>query len=300
MVSVHLAACQYHFEALPDWATYEAHWCALIEQAVSQGAQLLLLPEYAAMGLTALLAEDECADLQASILGLQRFLPQWLALNEALARRWQIYLCPGSAPVLDEDGCYRNRSWLFGPEGCLGSQDKLIMTRFEREQWYIQHGEGLQVFATELGKLGILICYDNEFPLLARQLAEAGVELILAPSCTDTEAGYHRVRIGAQARALENQIAVLQAPTVGKAAWSPAVDDNIGRAALYGPPDYGLPADGVVAQSASLCPEQSQWLLVNWQPERWQRVRQQGQVLTRRDWPEQLLPGRVQLKAFRD
>ncbi len=65
--------------------------------------------------------------------------------------------------------------------------------------------EGLKAFETSIGKLGILICYDNEFPMLGRRLAEMGVELVLAPSCTDTLAGSYRVRIGAQARALENQ-----------------------------------------------------------------------------------------------
>jgi predicted amidohydrolase len=86
------------------------------------------------------------------------------------------------------------------------------------------------VFDTALGRLGILICYDNEFPMLARTLAERGADLIPSPSCTDTEAGYHRVRIGAQARALENQVAVLQSPTVGLAPWSPALDENVGKA----------------------------------------------------------------------
>lgn len=117
----------------------------------------------------------------------------------------------------DPDGKFRNRAWLFGPDGLIGYQDKQIMTRFEREQWNIDAGiEGLKAFATPIGRLGILICYDNEFPMLGRRLAELGVELVLAPSCTDTLAGAYRVRIGAQARALENQYAVLSAPTAGR------------------------------------------------------------------------------------
>src|SRR5690606_33415526 len=169
----------------------------------------------------------------------------------------------------------------------LGSQDGLMLTRFELEQWQIAAGSGLKVFDTALGRLGILICYDNEFPLLARTRAEAGVDLILAPSCTDTEAGYHRVRIGCQARALESQIAVLQSPTVGLAPWSPALDENIGRAGLFVPPDHGLPSSGVIAESPELCPSASQWLLADLDLGLVRRVREQGQVFTRRDWPEQ-------------
>ncbi|MNF82173.1 Carbon-nitrogen hydrolase [compost metagenome] len=149
------------------------------------------------------------------------------------------------------------------------------------------------MFDTALGRLGILICYDNEFPMLARTLVEGGVDLILAPSCTDTEAGYHRVRIGAQARALENQIAVLQAPTVGLAPWSPALDENIGRASLYVPPDYGMPSNGVIAESPELCPATSQWLICDLDLDEVRRVRAEGQVFTRRDWPEQFEQARL-------
>ena len=293
---IKIAACQYHIDLHESWDAYAAHLTALCEEAAGQGAELLLLPEYAGLVLSGQLPDAERSDLHASIAGIQSLVPNWLELCESLARRLKVHLQPGSLPVLDADGIYRNRAWLFGPDGCLGSQDKLIMTRFEREQWGIAAGSGLKVFDTALGRLGILICYDNEFPLLARTLAGAGVDLILAPSCTDTEAGFYRVRIGAQARALENQIAVLQAPTVGLAPWSPALDENIGRAALYVPSDYGLPARGIVAESAELCPYRRHWLICQLDLDEVRRVRAQGQVFTRRDWPEQFDPGRLVLR----
>lgn len=284
---IRLAACQYAIELHETWEAYAAHLQGLCAEAAAAGARLLLLPEYAGLVLSGQLPAEQCGDLKASIAGIQPLVEPWLALCEGIARRWGIYLQPGSLPVQDGDGQYRNRAWLFGPDGVLGFQDKLMMTRFEREQWGIAAGQGLQVFDTELGRLGILICYDNEFPMLARHLAEQGADLILAPSCTDTEAGYHRVRIGAQARALENQIAVLQSPTVGLAAWSPALDENIGRAGLFVPPDHGMPGDGVRALSEQLSPVHSQWLLCEVDLEEVRRVRREGQVFTRRDWPEQ-------------
>ncbi|MGS7253713.1 carbon-nitrogen hydrolase family protein [Pseudomonas sp. SK] len=284
---IRLAACQYAIELHETWEAYAAHLQGLCAEAAAAGARLLLLPEYAGLVLSGQLPAEQRGDLKASIAGIQPLVEPWLALCEGIARRWGIYLQPGSLPVQDGDGQYRNRAWLFGPDGVLGFQDKLLMTRFEREQWGIAAGQGLQVFDTELGRLGILICYDNEFPMLARHLAEQGADLILAPSCTDTEAGYHRVRIGAQARALENQIAVLQSPTVGLAAWSPALDENIGRAGLFVPPDHGMPGDGVMALSEQLSPVHSQWLLCEVDLEEVRRVRREGQVFTRRDWPEQ-------------
>ncbi len=74
------------------------------------------------------------------------------------------------------------------------------MTPFERD-WGISGGAPLRVFDTALGKIAVLICYDSEFPLLARALAEAGAEVILVPSCTERVSGFHRVRTGSMARA---------------------------------------------------------------------------------------------------
>jgi predicted amidohydrolase len=90
-----------------------------------------------------------------------------------------------------------NRATLYGPGGIVGHQDKQIMTRFEREIWFVEPGAGLPVFDTLLGRIGILICYDSEFPLLARRMVEAGAEVLLVPSCTDSLAGFTRVRVGA-------------------------------------------------------------------------------------------------------
>lgn len=286
---VKVASCQYAFALFDTWGAYAAHLDALAAEAAGAGAALLLLPEYAAMTLTGFLPEDERGDLARSIAGIQPLLvPRWLSLAQDIARRHRVYFCPGSAPVRDPDGLYRNRAFLFGPDGPLGHQDKIIMTRFEREQWFIAGGvDGLRTFDTPFGRLGILICYDNEFPMLARRLAELGADLVLAPSCTDTEAGYHRVRIGAQARALENQFAVLVSPTAGMAPWSPAVDENHGRAALYVPPDYGMPADGVVAGSELSFTDTSRWLYADIDLARVKALRSEGQVALHRDWPEQ-------------
>lgn len=283
-----LAASQYAIELIETWEAYTAHLSAVVREAKSEGAELLLLPEYSAMTLTGQLPPDIRSDLHRSIEEIQPMIPSWVELCEELARQHQILFQPGSAPVKDPDRKFRNRAWLFGPDGLIGYQDKQIMTRFEREQWNIHAGvEGLKAFNTQIGRLGILICYDNEFPMLGRRLAELGVELVLAPSCTDTLAGAYRVRIGAQARALENQYAVLSSPTAGEAPWSPAVDENRGRAALYVPSDYGMPASGIVAESESDAVTQSSLLIADIDLAAVARLRTEGQVATRRDWPEQ-------------
>lgn len=156
-----------------------------------------------------------------------------------------------------------------------------MMTRFENEQWFIRGGNELKCFDTEYGKIAINICYDSEFPLLARKQVEMGANLILVPSCTDTLAGFHRVKIGCQARALENQCYVAQSCLVGNAPWSEAVDVNIGSAGIYTPVDRGFPDNGIL-NAGEL--NAVQWIYGELSLKNCATVREQGQVFNYRDW----------------
>src|SRR4029078_4024753 len=124
------------------------------------------------------------------------------------------------------------------------------MTPLETD-WRLSAGTQARVFDTVLGLVGINICYDSEFPLIARAMAEAGAELLLVPSCTERVSGYHRRRTGSRARALENQIAAVVSPTVGDALWSPAVDKNTGSAGIYAPPPPTVSGPGTLSHGAA-------------------------------------------------
>lgn len=282
--SLRVAAAQYPIGYFRDWAEYEAHIASWVDDAVRHGAALLVWPEYASMELASLFDEVVQQDLQQQLHALQTVVPRFRSLFASLARTHGVTIQPGTIPVQQPDGAFRNRAFLFGPEGELGFQDKLQMTRFESEQWFIQAGDRLGVLESPLGKLGISTCYDSEFPLIARKQVELGADVILVPSCTDTPAGYHRVRIGCQARALENQCYVVQAVTVGEAAWSPAVDENWGAAAIYGPVDRGFPADGVVSVGEL---NQPGWVYAELDLAALATVRATGQVFNHRDWETQ-------------
>ncbi len=279
-----LAAAQYPVSAPRDWHEVEqqlSQWCA---EAAAHEAKLLLFPEYASMSLAALFAAEVQADLHAQIHAMQALRERYVDLHRALARQHHAYIVAGSFPWQLTDGSFRNRAWLCAPDGRADFQDKRVMTRFEREQWHIAGGDALKVFDTALGCLAIDICYDIEFPLLARAQAEAGAKLILSPSCTDTLGGYHRVRVGAQARALENQCYTVQAPLVGEAPWSPAIDINVGAAGVFGPPDRAFPDDGVVALGTL---NSAQWIYAEIDTARVHAVRTQGQVFNHRHWSDQ-------------
>lgn len=283
-MSLRLALAQYPVGAPKDWACYAGKLRAWAAEAAASGAELLVWPEYAAMELAAMFPPAVQQDLALQLSALQTLLPDYLALHAAIAQEHRLHLLSGSFPTQTADGSFVNRCYFFAPSGRFATQDKQIMTRFEREQWGVSRGEGLRVFDTALGCIAVNICYDVEFPLLARAQVEAGALLILAPSCTDTTAGYWRVRLGAQARALENQCLVAQCPLVGEAAWSAAVDVNVGRAGVFAPPDRGLPDDGVLALGEW---NQAQWLYTTLDLTAISKVRQQGQVLNHRDWAEQ-------------
>ncbi|MCZ8320189.1 MAG: carbon-nitrogen hydrolase family protein [Novosphingobium sp.] len=286
-----VAAAQYPIEALADWAAYAAKLTRWVEQAAAGGAALAVFPEYGAMELASL-DPGTMGDLTGSLATVSALLPQVDALHAVLAARHGLHILAASAPCATGAGGYVNRTRLFAPSGKVGVQDKLIMTRFEREEWGVNAGGPLRLFDTELGRIGINICYDSEFPLLARAQVEAGMELLLVPSCTEALHGYWRVRHGAQARALEGQCYAVHSPTVGKAAWSPAVDSNRGAAAVYSPPDRGFPDDGVVALGQL---DVAQWLFAEVDLARVAELRADGGVLNARHWAEQ--PGGTTLPS---
>lgn len=289
MSRIRLAAAQFPVSEPARWADFADLLRDWVAHAAQQSAQLLLFPEYAAMSLAALFDPATRADLGKQVQALQTLREDYRELHVNLARQYGVYILAGSFPWQCDDGRIVNRAWLCSPDGRHSYQDKQIMTRFERESWNIVSGSPLRVFRTALGTIAVNICYDCEFPLLARAQCEAGATLILVPSCTDTLAGYHRVRVGAQARALENQCLTLQSPLVGTAPWSAAVDVNVGRAALYGPPDHGFPDDGVIAQGILNEPA---WLFGEADFDAVTRVRHTGQVFNDRHWSEQ---GRITL-----
>lgn len=267
-----------------DWFdSFDAYAAKLARWVSDADADLLVFPEYGAMELASLSGRAVAGDLEASLHAVAALNPQVRALHADLASRHGCHILGASGPAFDGARPV-NRAMLYGPDGVIGHQDKQIMTRFEREEWHVTGAPGLRIFDTTLGRIGILICYDSEFPLLGRVLAQAGAQILLVPSCTDTVAGFSRVRIGAMARALESQCVVVQAPTVGPCDWMPALDENRGCAAIYGPPDGFWPETGIIAEGEMDAPG---WVRATVDLSRVDISRRDGAVLPFAHWPEQ-------------
>lgn len=280
MRTVKIATSAYDFDWFESFADYEAKITRWVEAAAD--CDLLVFPEYGAMELASLGGPEIAADLEKSLYEVARHETDRDRLHCKLAAKHGLYILAASGPAFEESRPY-NRAVLFGPEGRIGHQDKQIMTRFEREDWDVIGNPGLKLFETPIGKLGILICYDSEFPLLGRVLADAGAEIILVPSCTDTIAGFNRVKIGAMARALEGQCVLVQSPTVGNVDWNPAIDENRGIAAIYAPADGLWPESGILAEGHLDVPG---WIKAEIDLDRVAQSRADGRVLPFKHWPE--------------
>ncbi|MFG6594745.1 carbon-nitrogen hydrolase family protein [Sulfitobacter sp. 1A13368] len=277
-----IATAAYPLDVLTSWAQYEdklAHWVA---EAAVQGAELLVFPEYAAMELATLDGAEVAGDLERSLFSVSDKLEEADRLHVKLAAEHNVHIVAGSGPAATESRPV-NRARLITPSGQIGVQDKQIMTRFEREEWGVIGGNALQVFDTAIGKIGVLICYDSEFPLLGRALAECDV--ICVPSVTETLAGYWRVRIGSMARALENQCITAMSSVVGKADWSEALGQSYGAGGIFCPPDRGFPPTGILGMREVNAPG---WTVADADLAQVAEVRADGIVLNRRDWQDQI------------
>ena len=291
-----VAVAKYAIQAPADFSVFAARQAQVLGAAAAQGARIAVLPEYLALELAATFDASIQADLHASLLAIQRYRDDWLALYARLAKELDLHIVAGSFLLAYGEGRYRNRCDVFTPQGAHAWQDKLQLTGFEKRLGVIDGGEALNVFDIDGVRAGVAVCYDSEFPLPVRAQAEAGARLLLVPSCTDTDAGAMRVRVGCLARALENRMFVAQAVTAGEAAWSPALDINTGEAAIFAPMDRGLPDDGVVAQTTG----DPGWAIADLEFDALDRSRSEAQVANDRDWIGQLKPAlsRARLQAL--
>ncbi len=167
-----------------------------------------------------------------------------------MAVSYNINVITGSMPLLDGDVLY-NVTYLCRRDGTIEIQRKLHVTPHERRDWVIEGGDYLQVFDTDAGRIGILICYDVEFPELSRILAAQDMDILFVPYWTDTKNGYLRVRSCAQARAIENECYVVICGSCGNLPQVENLDVQYSQAAVFSPSDFSYPHDAVMAETTA-------------------------------------------------
>lgn len=211
--------------------------------------------------------------------GLARFTDEICERMQQLAVGYNINIISGSLPVYREQVLY-NVSFLFRRDGTREEQYKLHVTPDERAYWGVRGGKNLRVLDTDVGKIGILVCYDCEFPELPRILAEKGMRILFVPLWTDTKNGFLRVRACAQARAIENECYVAIAGNVGNLPKVENADIQYSQSAVFSPCDFAFPHDGIVAEST---PNTEMTLIADLDLNKLRLLRNEGSVQNFRD-----------------
>ncbi len=216
-----------------------------IEAMAGYGADFVCFPEYVNAPLMAPWKADGAPAAIRQLAGITAETRDFFS-REAVAKG--INVLTGSLPLVEDDLLY-NVVYLCRRDGSVEEQRKIHATPSEESEWQMVGGDRLEVFDTDAGRVGILICYDVEFPELGRLLAAEGLQILFVPFCTDTASGFHRVRYCAQARAIENECYVVAAGSVGNLPGVANMDFQYARSAVFTPSDYDFPENAILTEA---------------------------------------------------
>ena len=246
---VRVAAVQYQVRKIASFEEFAEQITYFVETAAEYRADFVVFPEFTSMQL---LSQKSLRNLPAKdgIARLCELEDDVVGLFRDLAQRFGLHIIGGTHPV-EREGKIYNAAPIAFPDGYVIFQPKIHITPSEKHFWGIDGGSELRMIPTSKAKIGVLVCYDSEFPEAARYLADAGVEILFVPYCTDDRQGHARVRYCSHARAIENQIFVVTAGMIGNLPSVPAMDIHYGQAAIYSPSDFEFSRDGILAEADS-------------------------------------------------
>ena len=216
-----------------------------IDAVSAYRADFALFPEFFNAPL---MAENNHLPESEAIRELAAHTPVIVQKFSELAISYNINVITGSMPEIRDNLLY-NVGYLCHRDGTTERYEKLHVTPDEAKVWGMQGGTQIKTFDTDCGQIGVLICYDSEFPELSRILADDGMDILFVPFLTDTQNGYSRVRRCAQARAIENECYVAIAGSVGNLPKVNNMDIQYAQSAVFTPCDFSFPANGIKAEA---------------------------------------------------
>lgn len=216
-----------------------------VDAVSDYGSDFVVFPE---LFNAPLMIEFNQLDQAAAIRGLAKYTERLKNEFIRFAVSYNVNIITGSMPVVVDEQLY-NISYLCRRDGTYESYTKVHITPNEVNAWGMKGGNEVRVFDTDCGKIGIVICYDVEFPELPRLLAQQGMQILFVPFLTDTQNGYNRVRFCAQARAIENECYVAIAGSVGNLPRVNNMDVQYAQSAIFTPSDFAFPVTGVKADA---------------------------------------------------
>lgn len=247
-----------------------------VDAASGYKTDFILFPEFFHAPL---MAEFNHLTEAEAIRGLAKYTEPLKQKFSELAIAYNTNIITGSFPLLRDEKLY-NIGYLCQRNGTVEEYYKLHITPDERRAWGLVGGDMLKIYHTDCGQIGILICYDVEFPELPRLLAEQGMDILFMPFLTDTQNAYHRVRHCAQARAIENECFVAIAGSVGNLPKVNNMDIQYAQSAVFTPCDFAFPTNGVKSEAT---PNTEMVLIVDVDRELLKELNHKGSVKNLRD-----------------
>jgi predicted amidohydrolase len=245
--NVRVAAVQFQMRGIEDKQDFAAKVEYFVAVAADYGADFITFPELFTLQLLSM--EREPLAGPAAIDHLTSYTEWFREFASRLAIRCKINIIAGSHPARDAAGIARNVAYVCLRDGRTYAQEKIHATPSEASFWGITGGDDLRVIETDRGPIGVLICYDSEFPELARHLADQGALMLFVPFCTDDRRGYLRVRYCSHARAIENQCYVVLSGVSGNLPNVRNMDIHYAQSCVLTPCDVPFARDGVAIEA---------------------------------------------------
>ncbi|WP_242478847.1 bifunctional GNAT family N-acetyltransferase/carbon-nitrogen hydrolase family protein [Hymenobacter lapidiphilus] len=243
--NVRIGIVQWQMRATKDLEDFFQQMEFFVDTVSGYKSDCVLFPEFFNAPMMALTNEESPS---VAIRSMSAFTEPIKIKMMELAVSYNINIIAGSMPLY-EDGKLHNVSYLCRRDGTVDEQYKLHVTPDEASYWGMRGGDKLRCFDTDFGKIGILICYDVEFPELSRMLSDEGMKILFVPFWTDTKNAYQRVRLCAQARAIENECYVAITGSVGNLPRVENMDIQYSQSAVFSPSDFAFPHDSIVAEA---------------------------------------------------
>jgi len=247
-----------------------------VDAVAGYKGDVILFPEFFNFPLMAPLNQGNPAEAVRKLTEYTEPMRQELV---KLALAYNINIIAGTMPEYRNNTLY-NVCYVCRRDGSWDKQYKLHITPDEDAYWGLKGGNQLKVFELDIGKVGVLICYDVEFPELPRLLAEQGMQILFIPFWTDTKNAYLRVRRCAQARAIENECYVVMSGSVGNLPNVENMDIQYSQAAIFTPSDFAFPHDAVAAEAT---PNTEMTLIADLDLDNLKELRTHGSVRNFRD-----------------
>ena len=244
--SVRVASVQFQVRKVETFEDFMKQVEYFVDIASDYKADFVVFPELYTLAL--LSAESKKHTPEEAIRKITDYTKPYVSAMNKMAMSYNINIIGGSHPSLVEDKL-KNISYVFLRGGEVHTQEKIHPTPTERYWWNMEGGDDLNVIQTDCGPIGVLICYDSEFPELARHLADQGALLLFVPFCTDVRQGYLRVKYCSQARAIENQMYVATSGVVGNLPDVEDMDIHYASSHIMTPCDFPFARDGIAAEA---------------------------------------------------